>query len=457
MDSIRLKNFRCFRDVEYARMAPLTLLVGENSTGKTSFMAMARILHDIAGRNPTPNFKAEPYDLGSFDEIAYRNSSYQAETFEAGFNANLPLPNTDTDGTESTEYTVNVKFGKMGTSPVPIRRFYSFDNTWIDHTYNSEGKHIQRVRTKRGEWVRDVSELFSEMASMENLFQSNWLSRLATDFFRYGIDQEDFAPVSGHEDITEDDLSELASAQMYATSNSFATPFAGAPVRSKPRRTYDPEPPQLDSEGNHIPMYLADVSSRAGDEWENIKSNLENFGRESGLFDKINIRNLGDRGSDPFQIEVQKSENGDDDGVFHNLIDVGYGISQVLPVVTQTVRDVHYSESEFPQLFLIQQPEVHLHPSAQAALGSLFCQLASRRNQIIVETHSDHLMDRVRMDARDGVGQVKPEDVSILYFERSGAEVNIHSLGVDDNGNVTGAPNSYRRFFMEETKRDIGL
>ena len=53
------------------RLAPLTLLVGENSTGKTSFVAMVRALWDTAYRINIPNFKEPPYDLGSFDEIVY--------------------------------------------------------------------------------------------------------------------------------------------------------------------------------------------------------------------------------------------------------------------------------------------------------------------------------------------------------------------------------------------------
>ena len=108
-------------------------------------------------------------------------------------------------------------------------------------------------------------------------------------------------------------------------------------------------------------------------------------------------------------------------------------------------------------MFLLQQPEVHLHPSAQAALGSLFCSIASWDRQLIVETHSDHLIDRVRMDVRDRKGTLEPEDVSILFFERDGLEVNIHALGIDEIGNVVGAPGSYRQFFMEETTRSLGL
>ena len=86
MDEITLKNFRCFREEQTARLAPLTLLVGENSTGKTSFMAMIRALWDVAYRLTDPDFKEEPYDLGSFDEIAHHRGGRggRAETFEAG-------------------------------------------------------------------------------------------------------------------------------------------------------------------------------------------------------------------------------------------------------------------------------------------------------------------------------------------------------------------------------------
>ena len=108
-------------------------------------------------------------------------------------------------------------------------------------------------------------------------------------------------------------------------------------------------------------------------------------------------------------------------------------------------------------MFLLQQPEVHLHPSAQAAMGSLFCQVAGYERQVVVETHSDHLIDRVRMDVRDGRTKLKPEDVSILYFERNDLDVCIHSLRFDEHGNVQGAPDGYRNFFLEETRRSLGL
>ena len=61
------------------------------------------------------------------------------------------------------------------------------------------------------------------------------------------------------------------------------------------------------------------------------------------------------------------------------------------------------------------------------------------------------------MVVRDGSAKLTPEDVSILYFERRDLDVQIHSLRVDEQGNVLNAPSSYRRFFMEETRKSLGL
>ena len=87
MDSITLENYRCFREKQTARLAPLTLLVGNNSTGKTSFLAIIRALWDAAFRNEAPDFREDPYDLGTFRDIAHNRGGRggQADSFNAEF------------------------------------------------------------------------------------------------------------------------------------------------------------------------------------------------------------------------------------------------------------------------------------------------------------------------------------------------------------------------------------
>ena len=195
-------------------------------------------------------------------------------------------------------------------------------------------------------------------------------------------------------------------------------------------------------------MYLAHLYRQRKREWQTLKEKLERFGRSSGLFDDLAIKSLGARDSEPFQVQLRK-RGSRLKGPQRNLIDVGYGVSQVLPLITELLRP------DAPSLFLLQQPEVHLHPSAQAALGTLFCEVANADRQLVVETHSDHLINRIRLDLRDGDVPLAPQDLSLLYFERDELEVRIHSLRLDAQGNVCDAPPSYGEFFMRETARSL--
>ena len=444
MHEIRLENYRCFRERQTARLAPLTLLVGENSSGKTSFLAMARILSDIAYTFRNPDFKEDPYDLGSFDEIAHHRGARggRASEFKAGFSFRSGRGHGSANDFEFT-------FGKRGTTPVLVRRRVSHGSTWIDEV-NEVGKpYALRVGTYRGSWEMETEaeDGITIYLGDDRMFQAyHFLLQdgLADD----GISEIEFAPLASAPTINRQDIRNLSDLERPGFPLRYQRPFASAPVRSKPRRTYDPARPTPDPEGDYTPMYLADLFSEDRQSWTTLKDGLEDFGRDAGLFDEISIRRLGRLGSDPFQVQVRKFGGGLK-GPMRNLIDVGYGVSQILPVITEMLR------SDAPPLFLLQQPEVHLHPMAQAALGSLFCRVAGTERQIIVETHSDHLMDRVRMDVRDGIGALTPDDVSILYFERDALDVHIHSLRIDEDGNILGAPDSYRQFFMEETARDI--
>ena len=460
MEQIRLRNFRCFREEQTARLAPLTLLVGENSTGKTSFMALIRALWDAVHVEAEPDFKESPYDLGSFDEIVYSGGRKTggSESIETGVVVRrLQEPDDQGEFHEDGPYQVDVTFARERAFPVPARWRLARGDVWIQERIESDSVRSIHYGTAKGEWRENLSRNDGFVAGTRATVLGSAVLRLAHDPFR-PIDLDSSSPGavpwSGLSSIVGEDRE-----QLYRLVRGFLgwdlplpeeRPFAGAPVRSKPRRTYDPARPVRDPEGEHVPMYLSTVFFEDKKAWGALKDALDDFGREAGLFDEISVRSLGKRGSEPFQMHVRKYGRRTK-GPMRNLIDVGYGVSQVLPILTELFRDSRTS------MFLLQQPEVHLHPSAQAALGSLFCRIAGRRRQLVVETHSDHLLDRVRMDVRDGTTKLAPEDVSILFFERRDLDVRIHSLRLDAEGNVLDAPASYRRFFMEETRRSLRL
>ncbi|NEO85062.1 MAG: AAA family ATPase [Spirulina sp. SIO3F2] len=109
------------------------------------------------------------------------------------------------------------------------------------------------------------------------------------------------------------------------------------------------------------------------------------------------------------------------DGISVSLLDVGFGVSQVLPVITQSVVSMN-------SVILIEQPELHLHPALQTELGDLFIEsaLGESNNTFIIETHSEHLLLRImrRMretydgDLEQGRLPVKTKDICVLYIQQ---------------------------------------
>jgi len=419
----------------------LTLLVGDNSTGKTSFQALIRALWDLKFQRELPNFKEPPYDLGSFDEIVHFRGGRggRAESFEAY------LASSDGVG-------YRAQFQQQGTLPVPTLIEFERADARVKIFYDADlRRYTFEIGTEHGRWGLDPT----------NIEDTRWLVESGRDA---QLQMANVTPILFGLRVGVFPIRPLGNSPPYDSStrtqihpllnvlpSGARRPYASAPIRSKPRRTYDPATSDRDPEGDYVPMFLAELYSRDKDRWDRLRGKMEQFGMDAGLFDEIVIKRLNQRTRGPFQVQIKKIGR-KLKGPLRNLVDMGYGVSQILPIIAEISRE------SSPELFLLQQPEVHLHPSAQAALGSFFCRAVAEGNrQFIIETHSDHLMDRIRMEVRDGGTGFAPEYVSILFFERDELEVKIHSLGVDRQGNILNAPQSYRSFFMQETRRSLGL
>ena len=449
LTEITLKDFRCFHEQQTARLAPLTLLVGENSTGKTSFLALIRALWGIAYGDGAADFKVPPYDLGSYEEIAHVNGEEgkAADQIQVGFTTH-----SNRRASRISTFSFKVKLSMRGTTPTPTSRRLSTSRAWIEQIFPKDDSYAVSVGTKRGEWRLSQDRLFSR--GIGDYGAHAWdLSLIEVGIAHRRDDNQQFRPSNGSPSIEKSDLEALSELRRFRNRYprpNLISPFASAPVRSTPRRTYDPDRSDREPTGDYVPMYLAELAGQDDRQWVTLQRSLEKFGKRAGLFDQIRVRRFDKSASAPFQIQVRKGKS-DNKIPWQNLIDVGYGVSQVLPVITELLRP------DAPELSLWQQPEVHLHPSAQAALATFFCGLAADGRQLIVETHSDYLIDRVRMDVRDGKIGLGPEDVSILYFERSGFDVQIYPLRIDASGDILDAPPNYRQFFLEEVNRSLGI
>ena len=441
MDRIIIEGVRCFYERQSAPLKPITLLTGENSTGKTTFLAMARLAWDACkGRLPL-DFNEEPFILGAYDQVA----SYRGR--RAG------CVSTFTIGAEIA------RTGEGGNSQARVTAvFANKEGQAALTTWALEAKEIHaRVSYGSAEATpcftisspSGPETSISLPASMSGLpvcdiFGDLYFSLVLKQTRRRGTQNR-----QGQTSLSS--LRELAQVgrQMVMLHGGFfqrlgSRPYAFAPIRSRPLRTFDAIRAVAEPEGSHVPSVLVGLAALHPAVWKKLRPTLSAFGEASGLFSDLNVRRMGDEESGPFQIQVRIS------GSAFNLMDVGYGVSQVLPIVVDSLR------SERGSTFLLQQPEIHLHPSAQAELGSFLALLAKEhRKQFLIETHSDYLVDRIRMEVRDGK-VLKPEDVSLLYFERADGDVRIHSLEIDGMGNIVNPPKGYRRFFLEEEKRLLG-
>ena len=134
----------------------------------------------------------------------------------------------------------------------------------------------------------------------------------------------------------------------------------------------------------------------------------------------------------------------DKNGIKSNITDVGYGISQILPIITQTLVSVPSEEffekkdnSSLSEMSIIEQPELHLHPAAQAELADLFaaCICGNKNRKMLIETHSEHFIRKLQVLIADKNCEITADDVAIYYVDKNEkGEAFINKLNILPNG-----------------------
>ena len=425
-----VKDIRCFEGEQRFNIRPITFLMGENSTGKSTVLGCFQVLVDnirfrVGGgfsSEGTVDFNCKPYKMGTFRDIV-RESADDIKKFSLGFNAEHVT-------NKNFKYVIIISEKKHSSEPIIEGIEWQFDDgkITIKCTDPSQsinvtlGKNNNEFIISGGFTIIDFGLRFSMTRLIEK--DSKQLNHAEKSFLKFFMNKN-----------------------MSVGSSLFPVPysFSIGPIRSEPRRTYDPLGTTLTPQGEEIPNILRVVKVSNKRKWNNLKGELVKFGELSGLFSDIDVRTLSESPSDPFQLKIQAK------GRESNLIDVGYGVSQVLPILVHSILAKG-------KKFLVQQPEVHLHPKAQAELASLLVNSASKRkneNSFIIETHSDYMIDRVRIEIMKG--NISPKDVSLIFLESVEDKVAVHNIEFDRQANLKFEPEGYGKFFQKETDDLIGL
>ena len=418
-----IEEVRCFAERQDFEIRPLTFLVGENSTGKTTALGCFQALANCFTEGVV-DFNRLPYSMGNFKDVV-RNSRKKEKTFKLGFNFE--------HGKENVEWILEFGEEKETHEPIVGEALLKFHDGEIvcKPDYGLElDTHLAAFDGEKNQYyIINSYDLMSEFPP--------------SHFLRYIMSDAEFEDEKALQKY-------LKTKPTVLWRDKPTLAFSIAPVRSHPKQSYNSTKISDDPEGGDVPMQLKERKATKKEDWEALRQRLIKFGESSGLFQNIEIVNLKPPGAQ-FQLRIKVR------GPSANIIDVGYGVSQILPILVQ-ILDVPSSLGPMTEMpfFLLQQPEIHLHPKAQAELSSLLTTLAGQRKRsFLIETHSDYMIDRARIEIRKGT--IRPEDVSLIYLEPKGRVVKVHNIRFDEMANMIGVPKHYGEFFLKETDRLMGF
>lgn len=421
MKAIYLDNFRGFSN-QLIPLKGVNFLVGENSTGKTSFLAAIKVLG-----SPKfwfrPSFDDPDLPFSNYSEIASKHAT-KNKYFTLGYFSNEKQE-------KDHELLRLVRFKDLNGFPAIDKYCFLIKAGLV---VAEVGDKVLKYKIFN-EYPTDGSELANFCNEQMDVKSLVGVKTLRSKSFSRAM------MFANAQSIIESDISddsEIESAFPFNIGMDGPVCKWIAPIRAKPEKIYLGGLPSYSSEGAHIP-YLLNKMLKAKSTLSDKKliSLVNDFGRNSGLFDAVKIKRFGKEVLAPFEVNV------DIGGSSLVLGSVGYGVSQVLPIILEATRQNSAAYTA------IQQPEVHLHPKAQAALGEFLFECNAEKNiQYLIETHSDFLIDRFRLCMNKSSSECSAQ---VLFFERTDQGNDVHCIEIDEDGRYPSEqPEAFRAFFLNE-------
>lgn len=416
--SLRLKNFKSFLDTTDVPLAPLTLIFGRNNTGKSSLLQSLLLLRqtlDAPEYGARLNLRGPLYAAGSYFDLVHQHRSKEHVVMNFGLELAPPRRRAE----------VELEFAPDEPQPPRLVRMKVV----------SPG--VQPLSIRRGRGAGGPYELFIGEKSLGGERKAE---------FRFPLNR--FLPLIGHiagpADVEQNRARTAARTAIWEFTRTLQAIRAVGAFRRQPERRYEflgRAPDRIDAAGEYVVNALIEDSTRKRRRGELTKS-VNRWLRQVGKVRLLSLRRIS-RAARLFEVRMRDT----DSGRWANLADVGFGISQAFPVLVEGLRTPPEG------LFLVQEPEIHLHPDAQLAMADFLITLVQSGRRVLAETHSEHLLLRVRQRLlRKDLAQ---SDVSIIYVDktRSGAS-HARQLTLDELGQIKDWPGG----FMEEaTKERLAL
>lgn len=416
-------------------MRPITVFFGANSSGKTGLLQALLLMKqtsESSDRRLVFHFGdgKTPVDLGDFQSVVHGRNTDEEITVSLDWKADQPFHVLDTESGSNVISDRNLGFSieagqrSNGRTSLPFVRKMShgvgrtrFGMQWrktapkrkTGYDLFAEGTDFRFVRITRGRgWplpppvkgygFPDQARVYYRNAGFLADLQLAFEERLRHVYY--------LGPLRAYPE------------RRYTWANVQPTDMGRAGASAVDAILASREREEKISRGRGYPRFT-------------IEEYVAHWLKELGLIHAFRIESIAE-GSQVFRVLVQKTQASSE----VLITDVGFGVSQILPVL---VLCLYVPEGS---TVILEQPEIHLHPAIQSGLADILIDAHKRRNiQILVESHSEHLLRRLQR--RIAEEEVQADDVGILFCEAQSEASSIKELEIDLFGVIKNWPDDF--------------
>jgi len=410
------KNFRCFEDTDWIEIKPLTIFIGPNNSGKTSlilpFLLMKQSIESLDLDTPL-KIKGEYVDLGSFKQFVNNGDLKKKVEF------NIRFIEADSEKKQQDKYfkekpvELNLIF-KGGTEKKQIR----LDEFVLKNYLNED---LLRIKLRR-KLYEVLYYKFPLTEEIKNLFfhpkPNNFLflpEPVISQLIEKGMMRDDkvfrasFAKFIQTLSMTKEIWDTIERIDIIG------------PSRENPQRIYSlsgDRPRSVGPTGNYTSEILWLTK---GTSFE--RRLTEKLDELFGIM--IKVESMGRRASWAIRYYIKEKKGRH----WLDIADVGFGFSQLLPIIIQGL----YTQKN--EIFISEQPEIHLNPKLQSLLGNFFVHIVKEEKKfVILETHSEHILLRIRRLIAEGA--IDSSEIALYFVQRSEGISKIIPMKILENGHI---------------------
>lgn len=426
LTSLSLTNFKAWASIDKMRFAPITGVFGTNSSGKSSilqFLLMLKQTADSSDRGLVLQLGDDKslVNLGTFSDIAHGHAEKSSISMSLGWKLPEPLEVTDPE-TENIPLFISDQMGFSAT--IVANGGGKLSTTSMSYSLGNVEFTLARKDDKE-EYVLATSAPSFRFKRAEG---RKWPLPPPVKFYSFADEVRTYHQNAGFLSELELEFEKMLRSIYYL-----------GPLRDSPRREYiwgGGDPADMGRRGeNAIAAILASrergdsIGRRRGRPKFTLEEYVAFWLKELKLIDGFQVKEIS-RGTNLYRVYVRKSPGGPE----VLITDVGFGVSQVLPVLVLC----YYAPEGSTILF--EQPEIHLHPSVQSGLADVFIDaMQMRKVQIVIESHSEHFLRRLQRRVAEG-HKLMQEDVALYFCDINNGGSILKPLDLDLYGNIKNWP-----------------